>query len=127
MIFDPEGNVVDYVFLEVNTAFERLTGLKREKVLGKKITQVIPGIEKDPAGWINIYGKVACTCEPVKFENFALPLDKWFSVSAFCPEKGYFVATFEDITERKKAKLHYRRKSSVGQPLCQYWRRGYRY
>ena len=103
IVVDKAGKPIDYVFLEVNRAFEKLTGLKREKIVGKKATNVLPGIEKDPADWINVYGKVALTCEPVHFENCAEALGKWYKVSAYCPEKGYFVTLFEDITERKKA------------------------
>ena len=102
IVVDKAGKPVDYVFLEVNHAFEKMTGLKRERIIGKKVTDVLPGIEKDPADWIGVYGKVALTGEPVQFENHAAPLGKWHSVSAYCPEKGYFVALFEDITERKK-------------------------
>lgn len=103
MLFDSDGKAVDYVFLEVNEAFEHLTGLKRETILGKKVTEVLPGIANDPANWIGTYGRVAVTGESVRFENYSQMLDKWFSVSAFSPEKGYFIATFEDITARKKA------------------------
>jgi PAS domain S-box-containing protein len=102
IVVDKSGKPVDYVFVKVNHAFERMTGLKRAQIIGKKVTDVLVGIERDPADWIGIYGKVALTGEPVQFENHAEPLDKWFKVSAYCPEKGYFVALFEDITERKK-------------------------
>jgi len=102
IICDKDGKAVDYVFLEVNKAFERLTGLKRDEVLGKKVTEVLPGIEKDPADWIGVYGMVAITGKPIKFENYSQPLKKWYSVYAFSPEKGYFAATFEDITARKE-------------------------
>jgi PAS domain S-box-containing protein len=100
---DDQGKPTDYVFLEVNDAFEKVTGLKRENIIGKKATQAIPGIEKDPADWIGLYGHVALTGEPIQFENYAQPLDRWFRVSAYSPERTYFVALFEDITARKKA------------------------
>ena len=103
IVVDKAGKPVDYVFLEVNHAFEKMTGLKRERIIGKKVTEVLVGIEKDPADWIGVYGKVALTGEPVEFENQAVTLGKWYRVSAYCPEKGYFVALFEEITERKKA------------------------
>jgi PAS domain S-box-containing protein len=103
ILLDEAGKPVDYVFLEINDAFERLTGLKREKVLGKAVTQVLPGIERDPANWIGVYGKVALTGEPVRLENYSKALSRWYVVSAYSPEKSYFAATFEDITERKKA------------------------
>jgi PAS domain S-box-containing protein len=103
IVVNKSGRPIDYVFLEINHAFEKMTGLKRKQIIGKKVTEVLPGIEKDPADWIGVYGKVAITGEPVQFENHAIPLAKWYKVSAYCPEKGYFVALFEDITERKKS------------------------
>ena len=103
VLFDEKGKPVDYVFLEANGAFEKFTGLKGEEIIGKKVTEVFPGIEKDPADLIGTYGKVAITGVAKKFETFFGPLNKWYSISAYSPEKGYFVATFEDITDRKKA------------------------
>jgi len=103
IVVDKAGKPIDYVFLEVNHAFEKMTGLKRAQILGKKVTKVLNGIEKDPADWIGVYGRVALTGEPVEFENHAEPLGKWYRISAYCPEKGYFVALFEDISECKKA------------------------
>jgi PAS domain S-box-containing protein len=101
-VYDASGMPVDYVFLEVNEAFEKMIGHKRGELIGRKATSVLPGIEKDPADWIGIYGKVASTGETVRFERYNQALKKWFSVSAFSPEEGYFVATYEDITEYKK-------------------------
>ena len=103
IVVDKKGKPVDYVFLEVNHAFERMTGLKKERIIGKKVTEALPGIEKDPSDLIGIYGHVALTGEPVQFENHVEPSGKWYNVSAYCPVKGYFVALLEDITERKKA------------------------
>ena len=103
VLFDETGKPVDYVFLEINNAFERLTGLKRENILGRRVTQVLPGIENDPANWIGVYGKVALTGEPVRCENYFEDLHRWYLISAYSPQHGYFVATFEDVTERKKS------------------------
>jgi PAS domain S-box-containing protein len=103
IVLGKTGKPIDYVFLEVNHAFEALTGLNREEIIGKKVTEVFKGIKNDPTDWIGVYGRVALTGEPVEFENFAAPLGKWYKISAYCPEKGYFVAMFEDITERKKS------------------------
>ena len=105
MVFDENGKPVDYVFLEVNKAFERLTGLKRDEIIGKKVTEVLPGIEKDPADWIGVYGMVAITGQPIRFENYARNLKKWYSVYAYSPKEGYFAATFEDITVRKELEM----------------------
>ncbi len=93
---------IDYTFIEINEAFENQTGLKKRNIIGKNVTKVLPGIEKDATDWIRIYGKVALTQESIHFENFAEPLNRWYSVSAYCPQKGYFATIFEDITKRKQ-------------------------
>jgi PAS domain S-box-containing protein len=101
IVVDGAGKPVDYVFLEVNSAFERFTGLKRNDIIGKRVTQVLPGIEKDPSDWISAYGKVALTGHAIRFEQHAAALNKWYTVSAYSPRKGYFAAVFENITGRK--------------------------
>ncbi len=102
IVLNENGEPVDYIFLEVNPAFERLTGLRKENIIGRQVTEVLPGIEKDPADWINVFGRVAATGEPVHFENYAAPVDQWYSVSAYSPQKNQFVAVFQNITERKQ-------------------------
>lgn len=58
MIFDEQNNPIDFVYLEINDTFERLTGLKREAVIGKKVTEAIPGTEKANPELFEIYGRV---------------------------------------------------------------------
>jgi PAS domain S-box-containing protein len=100
MIYD-NGIPVDFVYLEVNKAFEQLTGLKN--VVGKNVTEIIPGINNSNPELFNIYGRVALSGIPEKFEAYVEGLRMWFSVSVFSPAKEYFVAVFEVITERKNA------------------------
>ncbi|MDA8241336.1 MAG: MEDS domain-containing protein [Nitrospiraceae bacterium] len=102
VVLDARGKPSDYLFLEVNDAFERLTGLKGKDVIGKRVTEALPGIEKDPADWIGKYGKVAMTGRPAHFESYSESLKRWYSVSAFSPHKGFFAVTLSDITERKR-------------------------
>jgi len=102
MIYDPKGRPDDYIFLEINSAFEKLTTLKRKEVIGKRVTEVIPGIKESGFDWIWTYGRVAKTGEPVRFEQYFEPLDRWYSVLAYSPERDYFVAIFENITEIKQ-------------------------
>lgn len=101
MLFDDHGRPIDFVFLEVNNAFERLTGLKN--VVGKKVTEVIPGTKESYPELFDIYGRIALTGQPEKFEIDFKPLDAWFSISVYSTEKEYFAAVFDNITERKRA------------------------
>ncbi len=103
MIFDEAGKPVDFIYLQINDAFEKITGLKRDLVVGKKATAAIPGIKEANPELFEIYGRVALTCQKEKFEVFFKPLRMWLNVSVYCPRKGYFAAAFEDITEHKKA------------------------
>ncbi len=101
IVVNERGKPIDYVFLEINSAFENLTGLSRDDVLHKKATEVLSGIEKDSADWIGKYGKVALTGRGSTFEHYSLPLDRWYSVRAFSPEQGQFVTIFEDVTNNR--------------------------
>lgn len=103
VVLDEEGNPIDYVFLEANSAFEKMTGLSQQDLIGKRVTETIPGIENDQANWIGKYGQVALTGKPIKFEQYAEQLERWYAVVAFSPEKGKFATVFDDITERKRA------------------------
>ena len=91
----------DFIYLDVNKSFKTLTGLK--DVVGKKVTEVIPGIKESDPELFEIYGRVALTGEPEVFETYLESLKMWFSISVYSPQKEYFVAVFDVITERKKA------------------------
>jgi PAS domain S-box-containing protein len=101
MIFDEDGRPADFVYIDVNSAFTPLTGLK--DVVGKKVSEVIPGIKETNPELIEIYGRVASTGKPEKFEVDLKPLGITLDISVSSPAKGHFVAVFENITERKKA------------------------
>ncbi len=103
IIVDENGKPVDWVYLDVNDAFEKITGYGREKVLGKKVSDLHPDRPPDLLDSLARYGKVALTGEPIQFEFYRESLGKWLYVSAYSPKKEYFIAIFEDVTKRKKA------------------------
>ena len=103
MLFDENSQPVDFVYLEINDAFETLTGLRREDVIGRKVTEAIPGTKESHPELFSIYGKVALTGEPTKFDVYFKPLGIWLNISVYSPQKEYFVAVFDNITERKQA------------------------
>ncbi len=100
MLFDDQNRPVDFVYLDVNHAFEQMTGLKN--VVGKSATEAIPGIKELNPELFEIYARVALTGRPEKFETDFKPWDICFSISVYSTEKGYFVATFDNITERRR-------------------------
>ena len=90
----------DFIYLAVNRVFDELTGLK--DVVGKKVTEVIPGIRESNPELFEIYGRVSVTGRSERFETYLEPLGIWFSVSVYSTERAYFVAVFDNITERKR-------------------------
>ena len=103
MVYDDDNKPVDWIYLDVNSSFERLTGLK--KTAGKKVTEILPDTQESNPELFEIYGRVALTGEPETFEIDFKPLNVWLNISVFSPKKEHFVAVFEDITERKKIEL----------------------
>jgi PAS domain S-box-containing protein len=101
MLYDERHQPVDWIYLEVNPAFERSTGLK--DAAGKKVSELIPGIRETNPEVFEIYNRVAETGQPERFEIDLTLLNLELDVSVFSPARGFFVATFEDITERRRA------------------------
>jgi diguanylate cyclase (GGDEF)-like protein/PAS domain S-box-containing protein len=102
IILDDHGKPVDYIFLEINSAFEYMTGLSREEVIGKKVTEVHPGIINSSFDWVNVYGQLALGSAAVRFEHYFEPAGRWYDVSAYSDKSGYFAVVFRDISESKK-------------------------
>jgi PAS domain S-box-containing protein len=100
-IVKENGRPTDFIYLNVNPAFEALTGLKN--VEGRRASEVIPGIQNTDLQLIETYGRVAETGVPERFEFYLEALDMWFSLSVYSSEKEHFVAVFDVITDRKRA------------------------
>ncbi len=96
---DETGTPVNYTFLNVNTAFEQMTGLSASSVVGKTVREVFPDTRSDS---IETLGRVALTGEPIRIEISIEYLGKDFDLLAYSPEHGQFAAVFTDITERKR-------------------------
>ena len=102
MLFD-DGKPQDFIYLAVNDAFESQTGLK--DVVGKKVTEVIPGIREADPQLFEIYGRVATTGQPERFEMFVKALKMWFLISVYSPAPEHFAVVFDAITDRKRAEI----------------------
>lgn len=101
MLFDQNNNPYDYRFLEINPAFEKQTGLKQAE--GKTARQLVPDLEEH---WFEIYGQVALTGEPRRFEDGSAAMNRWFDVYAFRigrAESRKVAVLFKDMSERKRA------------------------
>jgi PAS domain S-box-containing protein len=105
ILCDAQGVPCDYRFLEINPAFERLTGLQRDAVVGRTVREIMPDTEPY---WIEVYGKVALTGESIHFENISAALNRHYEVFAYRSAPGQFAVLFIDITDRKhhETELH---------------------
>jgi PAS domain S-box-containing protein len=101
MVFDENERPVDFVYLDVNDAFERLTGLR--DVVGKPVSEVIPRLRETEPELLETYGRVARTGRPERLEVHFRPLALWLAISVYSPRRDHFVAVFDNITERKRA------------------------
>jgi PAS domain S-box-containing protein len=100
--FDGAGEACDYRFVETNPAFEKHTGLVGAQ--GKRMRELVPDHDRH---WFQIYGRVALTGKPVRFENEAKSMGRWFDVYAARlggPGSARVAVLFNDVTERRRSR-----------------------
>ncbi|MCW3785060.1 ABC transporter substrate binding protein [Plebeiibacterium sediminum] len=100
IITDDNDNPTDFIYRDVNPVFLKNVGLRYEDLVGKKATELFPGIKLT---WIDRYGKVALTGQSDYFLDHSSKLGKSYDVHVFCPKTGFFGAIFKDVTETLKA------------------------
>lgn len=102
IICDSHGVPVDFEYLEVNQAFETATGLIGAEIIGKKATEIFPGIRDSELDWINFYGEIALNNTTREIEQYSHFLKRWYRVQVYSPDTNYFITLFHDITREKK-------------------------
>ena len=106
VLFDQNERPVDYRFLQISPSFERQTGIK--SAAGRRMREIAPQHEEH---WFEIYGRIALTGEPMRFENEAKQLGRWYDVYAFRVDdrkRRRVGILFNDITDRKRAEAEAR-------------------
>ena len=103
-ILAEDGKPRDFILLAVNETFEQQTGLR--DVVGKRVTEVVPGIRLSDPQLIETCARVALTGRPERFEMFVKSLQEWFLISVYCPAPEHFVALLDLITPRKLAEAY---------------------
>ena len=81
MVFDDQGKPVDFIFLTVNELFEEHTTLKREDIIGKRVTEILP-MENAKPDWIGLYGQLVTSGENFSFEHYTQATQRWSTVTA---------------------------------------------
>lgn len=99
LLYDEHGKPSDYIFHEVNPAFEKQTGIKN--AVGRRMREIAPSHEDY---WYEIYGNVLATGKSIRFTKHSTGLNRWFDVYAFPVNgKNRLAAIFTDATERQNA------------------------
>ncbi|MBU8536634.1 HWE histidine kinase domain-containing protein [Falsiroseomonas tokyonensis] len=99
VVRDAEGRAWDYRLVELNPAFERLTGISRAKALGKTARAVLPGVEPP---WLAICAGVVESGQPARVLDHATRPGRWFELHVYRPEPGRFALLVMDVTERRQ-------------------------
>ena len=100
IIRDHDGKPIDYRFISINPALERITGWMANDFIGKTISEALPQTKKY---WFEIYREIAESGKPATFESYYEALDKYFEITVYSPANNQFATIFQDITLRTKA------------------------
>jgi len=100
MIFNDEGRPVDFTYLQVNKDFEKFTGLSN--VVGKKVTEIIPGITASNPELFTLCSRVSLSGQPERVEMYIASSAMWFLLSVYSTKKNFFVTVFQNITDKKR-------------------------
>jgi len=96
LIYDEAGQAVDYRYLDVNPAFERLTTLPVKNPVGRTVRELLPG--REPA--LEIFERVVRTGANERFATTSQ--GRSFEAHAWREEAGHFAVVFTDVTERRR-------------------------
>jgi len=102
VIVDQHGQPIDFVFLRINDAYERIIGIKRADIEGRRMKEVFPD-ETYTFDYIGELGKVACDRTEFSTQTYFEPTKQYLSIYAYSPLPAEFTVMFSDVTEHKRA------------------------
>ncbi|EXI67154.1 MAG: PAS domain S-box protein [Candidatus Accumulibacter adjunctus] len=100
IVLDAAGKPCDYRFLEVNVAFEAISGLERSRIIGRCASAVFGEID---SRWLERFAAVALDGDCGQFDDYHADLDRHYRVTAYCPEHGQIAAVYDDVTTLRTA------------------------
>jgi PAS domain S-box-containing protein len=114
VVRNPEGKPVDLRILDLNPAFESLTGLAGKQVVGRRLTEVLPDTAP---GWIRSCVEVALTGRSARLEGYAPPGVCPAEVEAYCPSEGLVATVIRDTTMRESLEETRQRAARLNEAL----------
>lgn len=109
IILDKNDVPCDYRYIDCNNMYEKLTGLRKQDIIGKTVLEVLPGVERK---WISKFGEVALTGVPITYTDYVEALDKYYETRAYSPKRGFFAVTFHDVSDKVKVKSELEKKNA---------------
>ncbi|WP_368489427.1 PAS domain S-box protein [Clostridium sp. BJN0013] len=100
VILDQENRPYNYLFLEINPAFQKMIGLKASDIIGKQVTEVIPGIKDEDFNYVGICGDIAVNGGTREFERYVSCLKGGYKIKIYSPKKYYFWINMISIEEK---------------------------
>ena len=101
VVLDKRGRPAGFVFAEVNAAFAKAVGEPSASIVGRTVTDVLPGIETSRFDWLGTFAKVVATGETATFDALAEPLGRWYAAAVYSSSPGYLTLMLSDISEIK--------------------------
>lgn len=106
ILLDYEGNPRDFCILEVNSAFEKETGLKKTDVTGRNGLELFPEMKSDEIDLIRFFGEIALNGGERVIDFFFSPLNRWLEITAFSLQEKKIIVIVKDITSERIMKVH---------------------
>ncbi len=104
IVNDENGDPADYTIIRINSAFGKIIGAEKKDLIGKKIFEVLPVEIKAEFSWIKTCGNVVPKEAQTQFEQqISFPTNKWYKISSYSPQNGYFAVVMSDVTQQKLA------------------------
>lgn len=107
LLKEQQNRPEDFLFLEVNKSFERMCGLKREEIIGKKITDLFSDSEKFLTDFITAGKQVAQDEYPQEINGYLNRFSTFCKIYISSQKKGIVSAEFQDISDNYKKEKEY--------------------
>lgn len=101
IIFDKKGNRTDYRIIDVNPAYEEITGLSSSVLRGSIISELYYKNESQSAIKSDFYDNLSLTADSKRIEYFSEKSKRWYDVQVILSDDGYITTLFQDITSLK--------------------------
>ncbi|HLN44878.1 MAG TPA: PAS domain S-box protein [Candidatus Sulfotelmatobacter sp.] len=110
LIYDNNKNPIDFRYLKINDAYEKMIGIKASDIVGKAAREIFPDYQPR---WLEIQHKVLKTGKTKHVESFIQSINKYFDLYCFPYGEDKIGTLLRDITEHKKLEAQLQEKERL--------------